>query len=236
MAQREDFMENDTKFDKIKPFLKDWKKDYIFKTMVSSVISFTVTILFALYNGFLGIRLRSIWHGGICVFYLLLAAIRGIILLTEKNNRTRGDKQKSECRQRSFIISAFLLLLLNLALILPISLMVVLKKPVNMGLIPAITMAAYTTYKLTMASIHIQKQKRSNHNNILIVELRTINFIDALVSILTLQNTLIMVKQTTSSGNDMLVLSSISSAVIYAVIIFVTVRLLIKGLKENIQM
>ncbi len=227
-------MENDTKFYKIKSFLKSWKKDYIFKTLVSSVVSFTVTIIFALYNGFLGIRLLSIWHGGICVFYLLLAAIRGIILLTEKNNRTRDDKQKSECRQRVFIISAVLLLLLNLALILPISLMVVLKKPVNMGLIPAIIMAAYTTYKITMASIHIQKQKRSNH--ILIIELRTINFIDALVSILTLQNTLIMVKQTTSNGSDMLTLSSISSAAIYAIIIFVTVRLLIKGLKKNIQM
>ncbi len=227
-------MENDTKFYKIKSFIKSWKKDYIFKTLVSSVVSFTVTIIFALYNGFLGIRLLSIWHGGICVFYLLLAAIRGIILLTEKNNRTRDDKQKSECRQRVFIISAVLLLLLNLALILPISLMVVLKKPVNMGLIPAIIMAAYTTYKITMASIHIQKQKRSNH--ILIIELRTINFIDALVSILTLQNTLIMVKQTTSNGNDMLTLSSISSAAIYAIIIFVTVRLLIKGLKKNIQM
>ncbi len=227
-------MENDTKFYKIKSFIKSWKKDYIFKTLVSSVVSFTVTIIFALYNGFLGIRLLSIWHGGICVFYLLLAAIRGIILLTEKNNRTRDDKQKSECRQRVFIISAVLLLLLNLALILPISLMVVLKKPVNMGLIPAIIMAAYTTYKITMASIHIQKQKRSNH--ILIIELRTINFIDALVSILTLQNTLIMVKQTTSNGSDMLTLSSISSAAIYAIIIFVTVRLLIKGLKKNIQM
>ena len=234
MAQMENPMENDTKFYKIKSFLKSWKKDYIFKTLVSSVVSLTVTIIFALYNGFLGIRLLSIWHGGICVFYLLLAAIRGIILLTEKNNRTRDDKQKSECRQRVFIISAFLLLLLNLALILPISLMVVLKKPVNMGLIPAIAMAAYTTYKITMASIHIQKQKRSNH--ILIIELRTINFIDALVSILTLQNTLIMVKQTTSNGSDMLTLSSISSAVIYAIIIFVTVRLLIKGLKKNIQM
>lgn len=229
-------MENDTRFYKISSFLKRWKKDYIFKTLASSVISFSVTILFALYNGFLGIRLLSIWHGGICVFYLLLAAIRGIILLTEKNNRTRADKQKSECRQRTFIISAFLLLLLNLALILPISLMVVLKKPVNMGLIPAITMATYTTYKLTMASVHIHRQKRRNYNHILVVELQTINFIDALVSILTLQNTLIMVKQTTSNGNDMLVLSAISSAVIYAIIIFVTVRLLIKGLKKNIQM
>ncbi len=229
-------MENDTKFDKIKYLLKDWRKDYIFKTLASSVISFSVTVLFALYNGFLGIRLLSIWHGGICVFYLLLAAIRGIILLTEKNNKARGDKQKSECRQRTFIISAVMLLLLNLALILPISLMVMFEKPVNMGLIPAITVATYTTYKITMASVHIQKQRRSNHNNILIVELRTINFIDALVSILTLQNTLIMVKQTTSNGNDMLVLSAVSSAVIYAIIIFVTVRLLIKGLKKNIQM
>ncbi len=229
-------MENDAKFYKIRFFLRNWKKDYSFKTLASSVISFSVTILFAFYNGFLGIRLLSIWHGGICVFYLLLAAIRGIILLTEKNNRARDDQQKSECRRRTFIITAFLLLLLNLALILPISLMVVLKKPVNMGLIPAITMAAYTTYKITMASIHMLKQRRRNHNHILIVELRTINFIDAFVSILTLQNTLIMVNQAKSSGNDMLVLSAISSAVIYAIIIFVTVRLLRKGLKENIQM
>ncbi len=229
-------MQNDTKFYKIRSFLKSWKKDYIFKTLASSVISFTVTIIFALYNGFLGICQLSIWHGGICVFYLLLAAIRGIILLTEKNNRTRDDKQKSECRQRTFIISTFLLLLLNLALALPISLMVVLKKPVNMGLIPAITMAAYTTYKLTMASINIQKQKRRNHNHILIAELRTINLIDAFVSILTLQNTLIMVNQTKSNGNDMLALSAISSAAIYAIIIFVTVHLLIKGIKKNGQM
>ena len=226
-------MENNTKFYKIKSFLKSRKKDYIFKTLVSSVVSFFVTIIFALYNGFLGIRLLSIWHGGICVFYLLLAVIRGIILLTEKNNGARNDKQKSETRQRTFIISAFILLLLNLALALPVSLMVVLKRPVNMGLIPAITMATYTTYKIIMAFIHIQKQKRSNHNNILIAELRTINFIDALVSILTLQNTLIMVKQIPSNGNNMLVLSSVSSAVIYAIIIFVTVRLLIKGVKKK---
>ena len=233
MAQREDCMENDTRFEKTKPFLKSWKKDYIFKTMASTVLSFSVTILFALYNGFLGVCLLSIWHGGICVFYLLLAAIRGIILLTEKNNRTRSEKQKSECRQRTFMISAAMLLLLNLSLILPISLMVVMKKPVNMRLIPAITMAAYTTYKLTMASIHIHKQKRSNRNNILVTELRIINFIDALVSILTLQNTLIMVNQTKSNDNDMLTLSAISSAVIYIVIIFITVNLLIKGLKRK---
>lgn len=226
-------MENDTISKKVKPIIEKWKKDYTFKTIASSVISFIVIILFALYNGFLGIRLLSVWHGSICVFYLLLIAIRGMILLTEKKNMARGEQEKVHHRYKTFVISSVMLLVLNLALILPISLMVILEKPVNMGLIPAITMATYTTYKLTMASVHIQKQRRSRHGNVLISELRTINFIDALVSILTLQNTLIMVEQTESSGNDMFLLSAVSSAAIYIVILFITIRFLIIGLKQN---
>lgn len=85
---------------------------------------------------------------------------------------------------------------------------------------------AFTTYKLTMASIQIRKQKHGSHNNILVTELRTINFIDALVSVLTLQNTLIMVNQTKSSIDNMFVLSAVSSAI---VIVFMTIRLLVKG-------
>lgn len=226
-------MENDARLKKIRQFLKKWKKDYIFNTLAGSVLSFMVTILFALYNGFLGIHLLSVWHGSICVFYLLLITIRGIILLTEKNSRTKNENEKIYYRHKTFVISSIILLILNLALILPISLMVMLEKPVNIGSIPAISMAAYTTYKLTMASIHIQKQKHRNHNNILITELRTINFIDALVSILTLQNTLIMVYQTESSTSDMLILSAVSSAAIYMVIIFTTIHLLIKGFRQR---
>ena len=45
--------------------------------------------------------------------------------------------------------------LLDLALILPVSMMVVLDKPVSMELIPAISMAVYTTWKITIASIHV---------------------------------------------------------------------------------
>lgn len=218
---------------KIKLFLKMWKKDYAFKTMASSMISFGITILFAFYNGVLGIRLVSVWHGSICVFYLLLIAIRGMILLTEKKNIVRNEQEKVYHRHKTYIISSVILLVLNLALILPISLMVILERPVNIGLIPAIAMATYTTYKITMASIHIQKQKNSSHSNVLVTELRTINFIDAMVSILTLQNTLIIVNQSKSSADDMFILSAISSAAIYIVIIFTTIRLLIKGLKRS---
>lgn len=226
-------MVNNTIARKIKPVLKRWKGDYVFKTVAGSVFSFGVTILFALYNGFLGIRLLSVWHGSMCVFYLLLVIIRGAILLAEKNNRTGCGSRKAYRRHRTFVISTIMLLLLNLALVCPIMLMVKFEKPVNMGLIPAITMAAYTTYKITMASIHIGKQKKRKHNNILITELRAINFIDALVSVLTLQNTLIMVNSQKTNADNMFILSAVSSAVIYIITVSITIRLLTIGIKQK---
>ena len=87
-------------------------------------------------------------------------------------------------------------------------------------------MAAYTTYKITMALIHIRRQKIYH---VLIRELRTINLIDALVSILTLQNTLIMINAGKGEVNNMLTLSAISSAAIYLLILGITVQLFLNG-------
>ncbi len=90
------------------------------------------------------------------------------------------------------LAKSFLLFILNISLIVPISIMVGQQKSVNLTLIPASAMALYTTYKIIMVFVNLRKRKVSSDN--LVWLLRTINFIDALVSILILQNTLIMVK------------------------------------------
>lgn len=213
-------------------FLRIWREDYIYQTLMSSAVSLGCTALFACYNAYLGVHYGSVWHGTIGIFYLLLMVIRGIVLLTEKRNQMRLEAEQNRCRRRTFFISSVLLLLLDLALILPISMMVVLDKPVSMGLIPAIAMAVYTTWKITMASIHIGRQRRRSGGNILVKELRTVNFIDALVAILTLQNTLIMVNRTTPDKNTMLPLSAVSSALIYGVIVGITVQMFRKGFRQ----
>ena len=213
-------------------FLRTWREDYIYQTLVSSAVSFGCTALFALYNGSLYLSYGSLWHGSIGTCYLLLVVIRGMVLLTEKRNRTRPGAEQHRCRCWTFLISAGLLLTLDLALILPISMMAVLDKPVSIGLSPAIAMAAYTTWKITMASIHIGRQRRRPSGNILVAELRTVNFIDALVAILTLQNTLIMAKRTTAGENDMLPVCAASSGVIYIMIVAITIRMLQRGLKQ----
>ena len=118
-------------------------------------------------------------------------------------------------------------MILNLSLIIPVSLMVRQQKPVNLTLIPAIAMAAYTTYKIIMASVNLKRRKRSSDS--LVRLLRTINFIDALVSILTLQNTLIMVN---SNGEDtaLLPLTAATSAAVFLAVVLLSVAAMIKGI------
>ncbi|MBR7019673.1 MAG: hypothetical protein IKI15_01285 [Lachnospiraceae bacterium] len=123
-----------------------------------------------------------------------------------------------------------MLLLLNLSLIVPISLMVKLQKPVKMTLVPAIAMAAYTTYKIILASVNMKRTGRIK--NLLAKELRTIGFIDALLSVVVLQNTLIVVN---SDGKDrsMLLFSAITSAAILLLMLAVSVYGFIKGIGQG---
>ena len=213
-------------------FLRTWREDETCKALTSAAASFGCTALFSLYHGCLGLQYGSTWHGSIGAFYLLLMAIRGMVLLTEKGNRSRPEAEQDRCRRQTFLISSILLLTLDLALIVPITMMAVLDKPVSMGLIPAIAMAAYTTWKITMASIRLSRQRRRPSGSILVWELRTVNFIDALVSILTLQNTLIMVNGTEQGTDHMLPVSAASSAVIYAAIVGITLRMLWVGMRR----
>ena len=204
---------------KLKILKKKWSEDHNFKVLVSSMTSLCVTTIFAFYNGFLGSTLSSIWHGSICLFYLLLVAIRGSILFTEYKIKTKNEEEKRYRRQRTFYVTSALLFLLNISLILPISLMVLFKRPIDMGSIPAISTATYATYKIIMAIIHMRDHKA----HILIRKLRTIDLIDALVSILTLQNILIMVNTAANERSNMLALCAVSSAMIYALIVLLTI-------------
>lgn len=202
------------------------KKNYSTRTLITSSISFIISLSFAIYNGVLGIIKSSVWNGSICIYYLLLFTIRGIIILYKAKNKHHNNEKKM------FLGTSILTLILNISLIVPISLMVLNKKEIFIGgLIPAIAMATYTTYKITMGIINYQKTRKSNE--LLIKELRTINFIDAFVSLLTLQNTMILVNR--EMDHDMTVLSAVSSAVVLLGIIVVSILSLINGIKDSEQ-
>ena len=219
------------KTNKMRHFLSRWRSDYNYKTFLSSTASFVITLLFAVYNGWLGVSRSSVWHGSVCVYYILLVLVRGGLLLTERQAYTLTEMQARDIRSRGALGTSWVLLIINLALVVPISLMVTLQRPVDMGIIPAIAMAAYTTYKVILASVHLKQRKR--RGNILTRELRVINFIDALVSCLSLQNTLIVVNTQGQESRSMLTLTAVTSAAFLLVILFLSGRTLYAAVRER---
>ncbi|MGN0408464.1 MAG: hypothetical protein ACI4EJ_09390 [Bacteroides sp.] len=202
-------------------FIQRWRKDFEFRTISNSVLSFAVTVLFAVFNGVLGIKYGTVWNICICVYYCLLAVIRGLV----SGGAIRYAESDISNRNRIHLVSSVILILLNISLVVPLALMVMNKKSVNMTMIPAISMAAYTTYKAVMASVNLRKAR--NTKDILVKELRNINFIDAIISILTIQNTLLVVKAS-ADRQDMMILATVSSVAGLGVIIFITVWNLIR--------
>ena len=213
-----------------KKFIKRIKNDYEFRTFVTSTLSFFVTALFAGYNIFLSFAYQTSWNIGIAIYYVILVGIRAYVLFSEKKmyKLKLSEEQKETARKNLYFVQSILLLIIDLALITPISLMVLQKKNVDYSTIPAIILAAYTTYKIIAAIINYIKTRKQKHLSIKI--LKNINLIDALVSILSLQYVLIMTFGNGIEG-EMLTLCAISTFTVWVLIIAISVLSLINSIK-----
>ena len=201
--------------------LRRYRRDSRLRARVGAMGSLAASMAFALYNGIAGLVYHAPWNGSICVYYLLLAGIRGYLMACQRKLTSLPRSEARRHGQRACANAAGALLILNLALIAPIALMVRMERPVNMGLIPAIATATYATWKITLASIRYRR--RSRGGNGFMAQLRTVGLVDALVSILTLQNTLIMVKSA-DAGRSMLTLAALSSALIFVIIVAISLH------------
>ena len=74
-------------------------------------------------------------------------------IITAAGQEKAGDKV--------YLAASVLLLILNISLIVPITIMVKQQKPVHLTMIPAIAMAAYTTYNISMAFINLRRSRNS---------------------------------------------------------------------------
>ena len=196
-------------FNKIKGEINKREKLFV-------IISILTTLFFSLYNRILGIYNKSIWHESISIYYFVLVIIKAIIIIYINKSKQRKNDVKI------FTITKVLLFLLNLSMTGPVILMILNKRLVEMNLILSIAIALYVTINTTLGIINYVKKRKEK--DILIRELNTIDLMDIVLSILTLQNTLIAVN---STGFDpgVYVLSIISSIAGILINLFLIIRL-----------
>lgn len=202
-----------------------WRADYQFKTFFFSSISVLIGIGFTIFNAVLGIVYNSVWNGTISVYYVLLAVVRGIIVIAQK--KYKDDNRR---KRRVYIRTHIVMIFMDLCLIAPIAYMVMGERTYHFGMIPAIAMATYTTYRITMGIIQFSSSRKQD--NILFKELKVINLQDALVAVLTLQNALIIAAG--ENARSMMILTEWTSGGIWLLIVFFTIKSFMTGKRYDV--
>lgn len=193
-------------------------KDNYYYIRLKRAFMIIVPLAYTIYNGLLGILTKLVWNGSICIYYLLLFFIRAILI------RFAGKKDKEKT---IYILSFVFLLLINIALTIPAILMIKDEHIVTIGLIPSIAMAAYTTYNIVISVYNIKKYQ--TNYNILNKQLRVVAFVNAIASILVLQNILIVING--GYDRDMVILSTVTSFGLIALNVFVIIYSFIKNMR-----
>lgn len=155
----------------------------------SILISAFVNTAYAVFNFFIGYRNNSPWFISVGGYYLLLCLIRFFLLKVMESANKKVDNKRMTFELKIYRIVGVVMFIVNIAM----SVMAVQMIWQNGGTVHSdimtIAMATFTFYYLTVAIINLQKYRKTTlpiHS-----AAKMLNFACALMSIFTLQNTML---------------------------------------------
>ena len=174
--------------------------DYTFRIILSTMPTFIINVAYTVYNGVLGVMHQSEWFITMAVYYSLLGIMRYHAVHTGRKISRMEDQSLVKKKELSVIkTEGILLLLLNLALSGVVLLTIVQDTAKRYSEIMVITIAAYTFYKIITSVINMIKVRKLQSP--ILITIRNISVADALVSVLTLQMTMLASFQGRSTLN-----------------------------------
>lgn len=174
--------------------------DYTFRTILTTLPAFLINVAYTVYNGVIGVMNQSPWFITMAVYYSLLGIMRYRAVSVKRKTARMEDPKMIRQKELSIIrTDGILLLLLNIALIGVIILTITKDTAKRYSEIMVISIAAYTFYKIITAVINMVKVRKMQSP--ILITIRNIGVADALVSVLTLQMTMLASLQEESTLN-----------------------------------
>ena len=214
-------------------FTEKMVKQYGFRTIILSVGSLTVSILYALFNGVIAVLNFSIWYGALAAYYILLASMRGGIVFHHRRNRKRENETDAQKKLRSvktYRACGGVLIFLPLCLSGAVTQMVLSRKSYNYAGLMIYAAAAYTFYKIIMSVVNLVKARKEDDHTVRAI--RNINFADALVSVLALQTAMF---RAFSPESDLGYLNAVTGGVVCLLTVLMGVLMVISANKTIVR-
>ncbi len=185
-------------------------------SLLTALSSLATTLFFVVFNAYLYAKNDTLWNLCISIYYALLFVIRISVFACKKGVKAgKFDKKK---QQIACVAVDVLFLIADISLIAPIALMATHKRDVSYSTVIAISSAAYTLYKIAVASLNLKKSARTG--NLFDRILRAAGLKDAIMSIIVLQYVLI---STFDGSNALDVMCDITNFILWGAIVAVSV-------------
>ena len=209
-------------------YARKWQEDTRLRVNVSLYGSFFWNIAYALFQLWLGFYHHTFWFYSLGAYYICLALMRFFLLLHTRRYAP-GEKMKTELvRYRT---CGWVFLAMNLALTVIVFFMVYWNRTFNHHEITTIAMAAYTFVTLTVAIVNIVKYRK--YNSPVFSAAKAISLAAALVSMLTLESTMLTAfSDSTMSVSEQKLMLGLTGAAISAVIVAMAIYMIVKGTKK----
>lgn len=196
-----------------------------YRTVVTSTVSFGMTLLSSVTNAYLGITERSIWFGALAAYYIFLALMRSGLLLYHKNKRDFDSE--ALIRAKKYTQCGVWLLILNATLSSAIAQMIFDDRYYEYKDWLIYAFAAYAFYKIIMSVRNAIKARRQD--DLTIQAIREINLVDAAVSILALQTALL--HTFSDQSVDISLFNTLTGSVVSLFSISLSIYMIVKGYK-----
>ncbi len=145
-----------------------------------ALLSFLINVSYGIYNCVLGFTTYSWWFITLSAYYIVLSVMRFALLHIKKRDDTLFAKK----------FTGIMLMVLSFTLIGTVILSVVRDRGTKYHEIVMITIALYAFTKIVLSIINLCKASKSNSH--IIITLRNVSFSDALVSIFSLQRSMLV--------------------------------------------
>ncbi|MGN0364757.1 MAG: hypothetical protein ACI4E5_02305 [Suilimivivens sp.] len=168
------------------PYTNKVATDYRWRTIWFAVPGMVSNLIFAAFNGVIGITSHSAWFGTLSAYYILLSIMRAGIVRQERKIAVIKEKREHMRRELSvYRRNSVLFIFLAVVLVGAVILLLNSQGGKNYPGFTIYAVATYTFYKIIMSTIQVIKVGKRKSPLLSIT--RRIGYIDACVSILTLQ-------------------------------------------------
>ena len=172
--------------------------------------SFVINLVFAIYHCVIGFSTHSWWFITIGAYYTILASTRLFVLKATDNDRIEVFVKR---------VTGVLLVILSFCLIGVNVLSVIKERGTVFHEIVMIAFATYSFTKITIAIVGMARKKREAQT------LKTIAMADAVVSIFTLQRSM-LVSFPGVAPNEIQILNIMTGTIVYVIVLLLGINLI----------